>query len=150
MMKFIDQKMSYLSCKSVSLWVVVALLPVLPLPVKGQWFGENIDVPDASSPSSAIDAVKASRSERQRAVNLARSAVVRLNGGLSVYRPDKCMFSSEAKGCLIKSDSRGFLFVFDGGRPGWQQLGLGPTYQTKILVSPDGRSVSRIVYNRRY
>ena len=148
-MKLAD-KISFLIFKSLSLRLVVASLSVLPLPVNGQWFGESIDLPDASAPSSAIDAVNTSRSERQRAVNLARSAVVRLNGGLSVYRPDKCMFSSEAKGCLIKSDSRGFLFVFDGGRPGWQQLGLGPTYQTKILVSPDGRSVSRIVYNRRY
>ena len=137
-------------CKSLSVGLAVALLSVVSSPVRGQWFGESIDLPGASAPSSSIDSVNTSRSERQRAVNLARSAVVRLNGGLSVYRPDKCMFSSQAKGCLIKSDSSGFLFVFDGGRPGWQQLGLAPTYQTKILVSPDGRSVSRIVYNRRY
>ena len=135
---------------SLSAALSVTLLSVAPLPVRAQWFGESIDIPGSSAPSSSIDSVKTSRSERQRAVNLARSAVVRLNGGLSVYRPDKCMFSSQAKGCLIKSDSSGFLFVFDGGRPGWQQLGLGPTHQTIILISPDGRSVSRIIYNRMY
>ena len=146
----ISAKIINFASKSLPVGLAVTLNFVIPLPLRAQWFGESIDVPGASAPSSSIDSVKTSRSERQRAVNLARSAVVRLNGGLSVYRPDKCMFSSQAKGCLIKSDSSGFLFVFDGGRPGWQQLGLAPTYQTKILVSPDGRSVSRIVYNRRY
>ena len=122
----------------------------LAQPCTAQWFGESIDLPGSSVPSKSVEETKVLRSDRQRAVNFARSAVIKMNGGLSVYRPEGCMFSSEAKGCLMKSDSNGFLFVFKGGRPGWEQLGLRPTHKTKILVSPDGRSLVRLYYNRSY
>lgn len=87
---------------------------------------------------------------RVRAVNLARDTAVKLNGGLSVYRPAKCMFDTSLGGgsCLIRRDDQGFLFRFLGGAPGWQQLGLQPNWDTEILVSPDGRQVVQVVFNQ--
>ena len=88
--------------------------------------------------------------DRVRAVNLARETAVKLNGGLTLYRPAKCMFDTSLAGgnCLIRRDKRGFLFRFLGGAPGWQQLGLPPNWETKILVSPDGRQVVQVLFNR--
>ena len=87
---------------------------------------------------------------RVRAVNLARDTAVKLNGGLTLYRPAKCMFDTSLGGgnCLIRRDNQGFLFRFLGGAPGWQQLGLPPTWDTEILVSPDGRQVVQVVFNQ--
>ena len=69
---------------------------------------------------------------RVRAVNLARDTAVKLNGGLTLYRPAKCMFDTSLGGgnCLISRDDQGFRFRFLGGAPGWQQLGLPPTWDT--------------------
>ena len=87
---------------------------------------------------------------RVRAVNLARDTAVRLNGGLSLYRPASCMFDTSQGGgsCLIRRDDQGFLFRFPGGAPGWQQLGLQPNWDTEIQVSPDGRQVVQVVFNQ--
>ena len=43
---------------------------------------------------------------------------------------------------------QGFLFRFQGGAPGWQQLGLQPNWDTEILVSSDGRQVVQVVFNQ--
>jgi len=96
-----------------------------------------------------IDQLQELAPARQRALNLARNTAVKLNGGLSVYMPAACMFSSGGSGgsCLVQTNSRGFLFRFNGGTPGWQQLGNTPTLTTEILISPDGRTVSQLVYN---
>ena len=61
---------------------------------------------------------------RQRATNLARMQAERLNGGLSVYRPDACMYNRAAAGCLIVADAEGYTFRFLGGPPGWQVLSV--------------------------
>lgn len=84
-----------------------------------------------------------------RALNTARETAVSLNGGLSVYRPAACMFETGTGGgsCLVREDSQGFLFRFNGGVPGWQQQGIAPTVETEIQVSADGRSVLTIVHN---
>ena len=84
-----------------------------------------------------------------RALNLARNTAVTLNGGLSVYRPAACMFTTpDAENpCLVERSAEGFLFRFLGGTPGWQVLNLPPTRETEILIAPDGRSVSRTAYN---
>jgi hypothetical protein len=84
-----------------------------------------------------------------RAVNMARNWAVNNNGGLSVYRPATCMFNTGEGGgsCLIQNNSQGYTFRFQGGRPGWQQEGLAPTTETELQVSPDGRSITRVIYN---
>lgn len=96
-----------------------------------------------------IDQLQETAPALQRAMNLARNTAVTLNGGLTKWSPASCMFSSGASGgsCLVQNDSQGFLFRFNGGAPGWQQLGNPPTTTTEILISPDGRSVSELVYN---
>ena len=87
---------------------------------------------------------------RVRAVNLARDTAVKLNGGLTAYRPAKCMFDTSLGGgnCLIRRDDQGFLFRFLGGAPGWQELGLQPNWDTQILVSADSRQVLQVVFNQ--
>ncbi len=84
-----------------------------------------------------------------RAVNLARNWAINNNGGLTVYRPAGCMFNTGNGGgsCLIQSNNPGYTFRFMGGAPGWQQEGLAPTTETEVTVSPDGRSITNVVYN---
>ena len=84
-----------------------------------------------------------------RALNFARNTGVSINGGLTVYRPAACMFSTSApeNSCLVRRDAEGFLFRFLGGAPGWQVLNLPPTHETELLIAPDGRSVKQVVYN---
>ncbi len=84
-----------------------------------------------------------------RAMNLARNTAVKLNGGLNVYRPAQCMFATAEPDnpCLVGNDSRGYTFRFQGGAPGWQVLNLPPTHETEIRISPDGRSVEKVIYN---
>jgi hypothetical protein len=82
-----------------------------------------------------------------RAVNMARMTAERLNGGLQVYRAAACMHQQSGGSCLIRSSSDGYLFRFYGGEPGWQQLGKTPTFETEILVAPDGRSIRNVIYN---
>ncbi len=84
-----------------------------------------------------------------RALNLARGTAIKLNGGLSVYQPAPCMFSTSTddNDCLIRSSSNGYTYRFLGGSPGWSQYGIQPTTETEIRISPDGRSLSQIIYN---
>lgn len=84
-----------------------------------------------------------------RALNLARNTGVSLNGGLSVYRPAACMFTTSApeNPCLVQRNDQGFLFRFLGGPPGWQVLNIPPTRETELLIAPDGRTVTQVVYN---
>jgi hypothetical protein len=84
-----------------------------------------------------------------RAINLARNTAVKLNGGLGRYQPAACMFNNGTDGgsCLVELNERGYLYRFPGGTPGWQQLGLAPSTETELLVSPDGRSVRELIYN---
>ena len=84
-----------------------------------------------------------------RATNVARMRAEKLNGGLTVYRPQACMFttSADTNPCLIRSDEKGFLYRFLGGPPGWQAEGQPPTLETEILVSPEGNELVRVIYN---
>ncbi|WP_322774649.1 hypothetical protein [Synechococcus sp. CBW1107] len=101
----------------------------------------------AASPSLAQDSYELFPFTRQRATNVARMYAERLNGGLTVYRPDACMYNRGGGDCLIKGDAKGYIFRFLGGPPGWQILGLAPTAETEIEVSADGRSVVKVIYN---
>ena len=84
-----------------------------------------------------------------RAINLARNTAVQLNGGLSVYRPAQCMFQTARADnpCLIANNSKGYTFRFLGGAPGWPANNTRPTRETEIQISPDGRTVSQVIYN---
>jgi hypothetical protein len=84
-----------------------------------------------------------------RAINLARTSVVRLNGTLSVYRPSQCMFASPipANPCLVSDDDNGYRFHFVGGSPAWEQLNRMPTRESEILIDPEGREVKQLIYN---
>lgn len=101
----------------------------------------------AASPSVAQDSYELFPFTRQRATNVARMYAERLNGGLTVYRPDACMYNRGGGACLVRGDTNGYIFRFLGGPPGWQILGLAPTAESEIEVSADGRSVVKLIYN---
>ncbi len=84
-----------------------------------------------------------------RAINLARNTAVAENGGLTVYRPQPCMFQTSAGGddCLVNQDNNGYTFQFLGGAPGWPENGSSATTETEIQIAPDGRSVNEVLYN---
>ena len=100
----------------------------------------------ASAPVMAQAPVPASQI---RALNLARNTAVAENGGLSVYRPQPCIFKTSDGGgeCLVSDDASGYTFSFLGGQPGWPEDGSNPTTETELQVAPDGRSVTSILYN---
>jgi len=82
----------------------------------------------------------------QRAMNLARTKAISLNGGLNNYRPEACMFSTTLarQRCLIQADSFGFIFQFQGGQPGWQVEGAPASVFTEVAVSADGKTLLSI------
>jgi hypothetical protein len=95
-----------------------------------------------------IETLQQQAPARQRAMNLARNSAVKINGGLSQYMPAACMFSTAGlEACLVETSEQGFRFRFNGGEPGWQQLGKPPTVTTDILISLDGRQVVQLNYN---
>ena len=78
----------------------------------------------------------------RRAMNLARGAATRRNGGLRVYRPSTCMYASAANNpCLRHAGPQGFEFTIPGGIPGWEQTGTPAAVTTRILIDVDGRSL---------
>ena len=81
----------------------------------------------------------------RRAMNLARGAATRRNGGLRIYRPGICMYESASNNpCLVHAGPEGFEFKIPGGAPGWEQSSGSPAVMTRILVAADGRSVLQI------
>ena len=84
----------------------------------------------------------------KRALNLARDTAIRINGGLSNYRPGRCMYQGITNNpCLAQRDASGFIFHFPGGQPGWQESGTPPTQVTVLRVSPDGRAITQTIHN---
>ena len=78
----------------------------------------------------------------KRAINLARGTAAKSNGGLRLYHPARCMYGNPTNNpCLTKRDASGYEFRFMGGPPGWQVLGLPPSVESTVLITPDGRSV---------
>ena len=83
-----------------------------------------------------------------KAANQARMRAERLNGGLSRYRADRCMYALRGEGCLVSNTESGFVFRFRGGAPGWQQqTPPQPTVLTEISVSADGDQILDVPYN---
>lgn len=118
----------------------------------GHWFFPAAAALGGASLLSFTTPVKAQSLDaaaKVRALNLARNSAVSENGGLTVYRPQPCMFNTSNGGgeCLIRNNAQGFTFKFLGGKPGWPENGSDPTTETEIQISPDGRSVNQIVYN---
>jgi hypothetical protein len=104
--------------------------------------------PRTTGAMERIDAIVADSQGLQRGLNLARDTAIRLNGGLSVYRPANCMYAGISDNpCLLSREERGFVFRFKGGPPGWEQLQLPATAETEILVARDGRTVVEVIYN---
>ncbi len=102
-------------------------------------------MPPSSSPRSvtAFDARSI-----QRSVNLARDTAIRINGGLSRYRPAGCMFKgSDRNPCIARSGPQGILFEIPGGPPGWEEARALPSIMTVLLISPDGRSLLQTISN---
>ena len=78
----------------------------------------------------------------KRAINLARGAAAAANGGLRIYHPARCMYLNPTNNpCLTKRDADGFEFRFRGGPPGWEVIGIPPSVESIVLISPDGRAV---------
>ncbi|MCP9825186.1 hypothetical protein [Synechococcus sp. EJ6-Ellesmere] len=100
----------------------------------------------ATLPIQAQDRVPV---EAVRAINMARTRAVKINGGLEAYRPASCMFATADPDnpCMVSNDSDGFIFRFLGGPPAWQERDLPPTLETEIKISPDGREVEELIYN---
>ena len=99
-----------------------------------------------ATPGLAQDTISASQ---VRAINLARNTAVAENGGLTVYRPQQCMFQTSDGGgdCLVNQDDNGYTFQFLGGAPGWPKNDSSPTTETEIQIAPDGRTVNEVLYN---
>ena len=84
----------------------------------------------------------------KRALNLARDTAIRMNGGLSNYRPGRCMYQGIANNpCLAERDATGFIFHFPGGQPGWQEAGMPPSQVIVLRIAPDGRSITQTIHN---
>ena len=83
----------------------------------------------------------------RRSINLARGTAVKLNGGLSAYRPASCMFAGATDNPCLTIEDGAFLFNIPGGPPGWEQTGDPPSVQTILKIAADGRSVLDEVYN---
>jgi hypothetical protein len=98
----------------------------------------NASVPE-SSPNDPLAA--------RRSINLARDTAIRLNGGLSVYRPASCMFAGAAGNPCLSRENDDFVFNIPGGPPGWEQSGEAPSIQTILKIAADGRSVLNELYN---
>ncbi|TCD58356.1 hypothetical protein CWE16_00720 [Synechococcus sp. BS55D] len=98
----------------------------------------NASVPD-SSPNDPLAA--------RRSINLARDTAIRLNGGLSAYRPASCMFAGAAGNPCLSRENGDFIFNIPGGPPGWEQSGDAPSIQTILKIAADGRSVLNELYN---
>ena len=81
----------------------------------------------------------------KRALNLARGAATRRNGGLRVYRPGTCMYGSATNNpCLVHAGPEGFEFSIPGGTTGWEQAGDLPSVTTRVLIAVDGRELLQI------
>ncbi len=61
-------------------------------------------------------------------MNLARNTAITLNGGLSVYVPAACMFSSGGSGgsCLVENNGAGLSLSFQRRRTGLAATGQAP------------------------
>jgi len=102
----------------------------------------------AAAPGASLAQLQAPI-EEVRAINFARNYAVNLNGGLQAYRPAPCMFATVTNDnpCLVSRGPDGFVFRFLGGPPAWEERKEPATLETEIVISPDGRSLQKLVFN---
>ena len=119
--------------------------------LRQQLDAQNNGIPQRGmSPNNATPRSSSSIDARsiQRSVNLARDTAIRINGGLSQYRPAGCMFKgSDQNPCIARSGPQGILFEIPGGPPGWEEARALPSIMTVLLISPDGRSLLQTISN---
>ncbi|HCE85828.1 MAG TPA: hypothetical protein DEO99_06705 [Bacteroidetes bacterium] len=77
----------------------------------------------------------------KRGLNLARETAVASNGGLGTYHPARCMYANSVDNPCLRVLTYGYEYRFLGGPPGWEVLGLRPTVESTVLISPNGQSV---------
>lgn len=121
--------------------------------VRGLLLAGLLLAPVVVVPQLAITPARAQQQQYQprfstlRAVNLARMRAETINGGLIVYRAQRCMFEDNGGRCLVSSNANGIVFRFLGGPPGWQEQNQPATVESEILISADGRQVLEVLYN---
>ena len=83
----------------------------------------------------------------QRAFNFARMRAETLNGGISKYQAQSCMYSHDSSKLCLIDESNGFTYRFFGGAPGWEVLKQPPSVETVIRIDTDGEIQSELIYN---
>jgi hypothetical protein len=76
-----------------------------------------------------------------RAMNLARQAAERANGGLSVYRAESAMYGPSERAPYVVNRDKTITFTFLGGKPAEP-----PSIQSVVTVSDGGERVN-VDYN---
>ncbi|KAI9132327.1 hypothetical protein [Acaryochloris sp. CCMEE 5410] len=72
-----------------------------------------------------------------RAQNLARQAAIKVNGGLSNYRPASAAFGPAIESPHIQNDNGTITFIIQGGAVGYAV----PTQETVVTVAPNNSVV---------
>jgi hypothetical protein len=117
--------------------LLLSVVPWMPIQASAQGVQQTFD---------QIERLQKEGPAFQRAMNLARTKAVALNGGLGQYVPAACMFSTTLarQRCLMRADALGFVFRFSGGPPGWEMEGRSPAVITEVSVSSDGKALLNI------
>jgi hypothetical protein len=97
-------------------------------------------VPNPPAPSQGSDLGNSDGSV-SRAMNLARQAAERANGGLSVYRAEPAMYGPSEKAPYVVNKDSSITFTFLGGKPS-----APPIIQSVVTVTRDGSNV-KMDYN---
>jgi hypothetical protein len=99
---------------------------------------DNPKLPEASVKTPSVVHPEGAQT---RAMNLARQAAERANGGLNNYRSETSMYGPATKSPFKDNGNGTLTFTFLGGRPA-----APPTLQSVVTVSLDGSLVS-VDYN---
>lgn len=93
--------------------------------------------PTNSSSSNNSRIIYNSNGQITRAMNLARQAAEKANGGLSNYRAEAAMYGPSENAPYVDNGNGTVTFTFLGGRPVQP-----PTLQSVVTVSLDGSQVT--------
>ncbi len=74
-----------------------------------------------------------------RALNLARQAAEKQNGGISNYRAEPAMYSTPSQSPHVKNTDGSVTFTFKGGPPTTSSPYFTPTVESVVTVFQDGR-----------